>query len=293
MKIIRADVLGYCFGVRRAVEKAKTARKDFADSRVYTWGPLIHNPTALAMLEREGIGALPENSPASSIPGDSVVVIRAHGIPPEEREKLSAFRAVDASCPHVLANQRQAAELSRGGFFVIIAGDGKHGETLAVAGCAERRAIVENRAQAERFAKEYAKSGCLKPALLAQTTISRAEFDAIAAALKPTFPDIVIRDTICPETLERQNALDRLCRRVDGVLVIGGKHSANTARLFSLARTLCQTPRVRVGTCALIENETEIPAEFFSLDTVGLTAGASTPDEVIAAVEQRLTERAL
>ena len=320
--VIRANALGYCFGVRRAVQKARAARASFPDSPVWTCGPLIHNPQALAALQKEGIEALDADR---AVAHNAIVIIRAHGISPNERGGLQkkAAHVIDASCPHVLANQKQAARFSREGFTVVIAGDKKHAETLAVAGCAERSVIIENSHEAQEFIESCGgkspptsktafgglallpllrvlrplknpRTSLLKPdqkiALIAQTTISREEFSAIADALKAAFPHIVVRGTICPATLERQNALLDLCARVDGVLVIGGKNSANTTRLFARAQELCARADFRAARAALIEDHTRIPQEFFALDTVGLITGASTPDEVIDAVECALTQ---
>jgi 4-hydroxy-3-methylbut-2-enyl diphosphate reductase len=289
---------------------------------VRTYGPLIHNPQALASLRQEGIEAL---DAGFSIAHNGIVIIRAHGIAPNEREALQkqAARVIDASCPHVLANQKQAARFSREGYVVVIAGDKKHAETLAVAGCAERGIIIESPREAQEFIELYSRgkspptrqplSGLALPpllrglhplknpraplfmpdqkiALIAQTTISREEFTAIADALKAAFPRIVVRRTICPATLERQNALLDLCARADGVLVIGGKNSANTKRLFARAEELCAKMDFRARRAALIEDQSRIPQEFFFLDTVGLITGASTPDEVIDAVECALSQ---
>jgi 4-hydroxy-3-methylbut-2-enyl diphosphate reductase len=296
MIILRAEALGFCFGVRRAVEKAKRARADFPEARVYTWGPLIHNPAALSRLDQEGIAVFPEDAPASSFPRDAVAVIRAHGIPPAARNELreTVSRVIDASCPRVLANQRMAERFSAEGCFVIIAGDKNHAETKAVAACAEHCAIIENREEAENWAREHQSSGwesCPRLALLAQTTISRAEFAAIADTLKTAFPDIDTRDTICPATSERQEALEKLSQLVDGVLVAGSAQSANTRRLFSRAQTLCRSRQTRATMCALVETASDIPREFFTLDAVGITAGASAPDEIIDAVEDALRKR--
>jgi 4-hydroxy-3-methylbut-2-enyl diphosphate reductase len=119
-----------------------------------------------------------------------------------------------------------------------------------------------------------------KAALIAQTTINRSEYDAIADILRPAIAELHIYDTLCPAAIERQKALEELCSRVDGVLVIGGKNSANTRRLLSTAQKRCLY-------AALIETPDEIPEQFFSLARIGITAGASTPDEIIGAVEAR------
>jgi (E)-4-hydroxy-3-methyl-but-2-enyl pyrophosphate reductase len=144
---------------------------------------------------------------------------------------------------------------------------------------------VECAEDARRFAESWqARRSGGKTALLAQTTISRGEYDTIAACLSARIPGLLVADTICPATLERQRALIELCREADGVLVVGGKDSANTRRLLALAAE-------RVSLAALIESPDEIPPRFFALKRVGIAAGASTPDALIDAVEQALRVR--
>jgi 4-hydroxy-3-methylbut-2-enyl diphosphate reductase len=201
-------------------------------------------------------------------------------VPPEIRVKLeqSGVRILDATCPRVVASQKKAAEFSAAGRTVIVAGDKAHGEVAGIAGFAANCIIVENPEDAE----ELVRGKCCpqKAALIAQTTLNRSEFDAIAAVLQPVIADLQIYDTLCPAAIERQKALEDLCARVDGVLVIGGKNSANTRRLLLTATKLCRY-------AALIEAPDEIPGRFFSLEKVGIAAGASTPDEIIDEVEGR------
>jgi 4-hydroxy-3-methylbut-2-enyl diphosphate reductase len=280
--VIRARVLGYCFGVRRAMDMALRAGQEFPGQKIYTYGPLIHNPQALGFLKERGISALDAEFPAVI---GAVVIIRAHGIPPAARQALeqSGARLLDATCPRVIKSQKLAARFSAVGHTVIIAGDREHGEVAGIAGFAPGCIILENPEDARRLARGGSPSACPgKAALIAQTTISRGEYDAIAEALRPAIPDLRLCDTICPAALERQQALEELCRQAEGVLVIGGRNSANTRRLFAAAWRLCRR-------AALIETPDEIPEGFFALGRVGITAGASTPDEVIDGVEQRLT----
>lgn len=289
-KIIRADILGFCMGVRRAVEMANRAIEDYPEHKIWTLGPLIHNERALSSLAAQGVSVLEAANMADLSAGD-VVVIRAHGVSPEV---LSALRhkgcvVIDATCPRVMLSQKRAASFASNGFTVIIVGDRNHGEVAGIEGCAvdattgiRRCLVVETRADAESLVRA-ARDGTDvslpdKVVLVCQTTISRAEYDDVADVLRAAIPDLQVLDTICPATMERQNALRELEGRVDGVLIIGGKNSANTQRLLMAAK--------KIFPCAaLIENATEIPREFFSLSCVGLSAGASTPDEVIDEVE--------
>ena len=292
--VVRAKVLGYCMGVRRAMEGAQKAATNNPSGRVWTLGPLIHNKTALDMLASEGVQILKDDDFAK-IGGDDVVVIRAHGVTPAVKADVTARSkaVVDATCPRVMLSQKRVADFAAKGYTVIIAGDKNHGEVTGIAGCAQAAAtgtsscvLLGNKQDALEYV-EHIKAGQEplpeKAMLLCQTTISRSEYDAIQAVLTPVLAGLEVFDTICPATTERQDALADLQGKVDGVLIIGGKHSANTQRLLTSAQRYFDKAE-------LIETADEIPPDFFELQRVGLSAGASTPDEVIDEVERRLQQ---
>ena len=285
MVIKKAEILGYCMGVRRAVETAELACRENPDKKIFTLGPLIHNNSALEVLAEKGVNVLKED--ASDLAADaenSVVIVRAHGVPPLVMQNLKSrgVTVIDATCPRVLSSQKRAADYARRGYTVFLAGDKNHGEVVGISGYARASGaeciVIEHKEDAAAVKHVPGKS-----VLLSQTTISRSEYDAIAAVLKAKNDALVVLNTICPATDERQNALIELCKNVDGILVIGGKHSANTKRLLRTAQDLC-------AHAALIETAEEIPQEFFALERIGLTAGASTPDFVIDSVETALLE---
>jgi (E)-4-hydroxy-3-methyl-but-2-enyl pyrophosphate reductase (IPP and DMAPP forming) len=282
-------------GVRRAVELAQRESAK-ADSRVFTLGPLIHNPQAVAQLEAEGIHALAEDELDGRVAGASVV-IRAHGVPPQLRERLVRLGAsiVDATCPRVLASQRKAARFAEAGYAVVIAGDRGHGEVTGIAGYAigpdgaSAAVVVGGPEEAQtaqlppgtkRRAQGGESGGEPKVALIAQTTIKREEYEAIREALQRRFPRLEAVDSICPCTDERLAALAELAARVEAVVVVGGRNSANTARLYASAAAL--------RPAWLVETAEELPPEIFGFAAVGLTAGASTPDSLIDSVEAAL-----
>ncbi len=279
VRIIRADIMGYCMGVRRAVEAAEQALLDNPRRPVYTYGPLIHNPSALERLSAAGVVVV--GTGGTPLPSDfagASVVVRAHGIPPLERDELARRHAqiIDATCPRVLSSQKRARSYFEKGYTVILAGDKDHGEITGIAGYAPGCIVLENARDAEQLGIWPAKA-----VLMSQTTIKQSEYDAIADVLALKIPELTVLNTICPATQERQKALEALSGQVDGIIVVGGKNSANTRRLFN---TACE-----LTTHAWhIETPDEIPAEAFTLARIGITAGASTPDEVIDAVEQAL-----
>ena len=293
MDILRAKVLGYCMGVRRAMETAEECLSKYNDKKVFTFGPLIHNKEALLPLEKKGLGIIEEKDIESiDEKNPPVVIIRAHGISPFILEKLRKKNCliVDATCPLVVANQKKAASYAKEGYQVILAGDKNHGEVVGIAGFAEYEKtgscfLVENEADAIRLVanlSENQRNG--KLIFLCQTTFSSKEFDKIATVLQNAKPDTVILKTICNATNQRQEALLDLCKQVDGVIVVGGKNSANTQRLYLSAKANCEN-------ACHIENASEIPELFFNLEKIGITAGASTPDEVIEDVEKALENK--
>jgi 4-hydroxy-3-methylbut-2-enyl diphosphate reductase len=231
-----------------------------------------------------------------------VVIIRAHGVPPELRESFEARGAeiVDATCPRVIASQRKAEDYAKRGYQVVIAGDRDHGEVTGLSGYAQKGARGSPRpnriaVSIVASAAEAAAAELSPPlALIAQTTIKDAEYQAIQKVLADrlgvpvsladsagTRAGLVVVDSICPATGERLAALERLAGEVDAIVVVGGRNSANTARLFSTAAAFGKP-------AWLIETAAELPAEAFGYARVGVTAGASSPDEVVDEVEAAL-----
>jgi 4-hydroxy-3-methylbut-2-enyl diphosphate reductase len=287
IKIIRAQVLGFCMGVRRAVELACGEAKH-STGRVYTLGPLIHNPQVLDDLQRRGITILNEHSIPEDL-CDVSVIIRAHGVNPQIEAELRGRGAavIDATCLRVKASQLKAAALAEAGYRLFLAGEEHHAEIIGIRGYAKSApfcAIVGNAAEAEKTAAAlYREAPDAKTALIGQTTISAEEYRAIGEAIAAFFPRLEIAETICPATRERQDSLRELADKTDAIIVAGGKDSANTRRLLSIAETAGKV-------CTIVETPEDIPRDFFGYKTVGLAAGASTPDSVIDAVERALTQ---
>jgi len=300
MTVIRADVLGFCMGVRRAVDltTAEVKRAEKNGSSVYTLGQLIHNQRVLGELRVLGVraaGELPENGENSS------VIIRAHGISPviEKKIRQSNYHVVDATCPNVKSNQLKARELIRAGYSLFIAGDANHAEITGILGYAQdadaqdadaQMSFCETAGSAEEAGKAaeklYSKNNNAKTAIIAQTTICEEEFYSIRDAVKKYFPLLETVNTICAATKDRQNALRGLLNQADAVIIAGGKESANTLRLLAIANDSGKP-------CALCESAADIPAQYFcSFEKIGLCAGASTPGAVIDEIEQALQNSA-
>ena len=281
MEIVRASVLGFCFGVRRAVELAEKALAENKDKTVYSLGPLIHNENALRALSDKGLITVDEQQ-VGEIPSESVVIIRAHGVAPSVTDALEAKKCtiIDATCPRVKASQKMVERYSNQNDYVVLTGDRNHGEVIGIAGYAgENFSQIQDYTEAESF--DIKDSENKNVILLSQTTYSPKEFEKIESLFRSKFKNLAVMNTICPATSERQEALLELCKKVDGVIVIGGKNSANTKRLYQTAAANCkQAIHVQIAA--------EIPSDFYKLNTIGITAGASTPDSIIDEVESFL-----
>jgi 4-hydroxy-3-methylbut-2-enyl diphosphate reductase len=270
VKVELAKVAGFCMGVRRAVDialtTARTGRKP-----VYTYGPLIHNPSAIALLEAQGVGILRE------IPekGEGTVIIRAHGVPPEDKESLKAagFDVVDATCSRVVKVQMLARHYARKGYTCVLVGDRGHPEVVGIMGHAGGRGIlVSDEEEVDGL------SGLDQYIIVAQTTQDRERFNRWCQRILARNPGGRVFDTICNSTGKRQAEARRLSSVVDAVVVVGGSESANTRRL---AEIVAEVGRIAMA----VETEGDLDRERLArFNRVGVTAGASTPNWVINGV---------
>lgn len=275
MEILRAEVLGFCFGVRRAIEQAEEALR--GSKMVNTLGPLVHNPQETGRLAAAGIRAVTQ---PDEIQGDTVV-IRAHGARPETFAHLrqSDLRIVDATCPFVNKSQRIAQEFTGQGYTLVIVGHPDHPEVQGILGYVDNPAYVITRP--EDVAHLPAE---IKPGVIAQTTVNEQTFLHVIAAIAARFPDYRVQNTVCSATRERQEAARRLATRVQAVYVVGGRDSSNANRLAEICSLAC-------AKTFLIEIADEIdPRDLADVERVGVTAGASTPDWLIGQVIERLQQ---
>ena len=297
-KVIRADVLGFCMGVKRAVRLAEEQAD--GPQTIYALGELIHNRRILESLERRGVRTIPDGASLPENLQNASVVVRAHGISPEARQELirRGAKLADATCPKVKASQVKTRKLAESGHFVFLAGEESHAEIVGIVGHAELGAaglgggrsacvVVGNAEDAMRKAAALVDKGQTptKTALVAQSTISEAEYTAIAEVLRSFFPDIQVVDTICGATTERQASLRKLLEQVQAAVIVGSRESANARRLLAVAETSGK-PSV------LAETAADIPPEFLDFAVIGITAGASTPESLIVEIEEFLLGRA-
>ncbi len=265
-----SDCAGFCWGVERALEMSLEAAEG-APAPVNTLGPLIHNPGVIADLRNRGVGVI--SDPAEVCAG--TVILRSHGVPRETKEKLASadLSIVDATCPFVTAAQEKAARLKNEGYLVIILGEKEHPEVLGLRSYAGDDSLV-----VESPADLPAKLPSRRIGVVVQTTQSQERLSELVAHLAPLARELLVHNTICNATEQRQAAAIAMASRVDAVIVVGGRDSGNTRRLAELCAA--QQPRTYH-----IESAAEIDVSWLrGVQTVGVTAGASTPPEQIEAV---------
>jgi 4-hydroxy-3-methylbut-2-enyl diphosphate reductase len=268
---------GFCFGVRRAVESVVRCLEE--DSRVYTLGPIIHNPQVVAMLEGRGVRMA--NSVAEVDGG--TVVIRSHGAPPGVYEecRLRGIRLVDATCPRVKRIQEKVYSCRQKGQPVILIGERDHPEVLGVNGWCGGEAFVVNSLEDVR-ALPPMDSACVA----AQTTLPQARWDELMPAIREVVPNCEEFPSICQATRERQRDAAELARRSDCMIVIGGKNSTNTRRLYELCRRYCPATW-QIETAEQLNWD-----RICRYERIGIASGASTPDWIIKEVYRTMSDMA-
>lgn len=282
MKIVRARKAGFCMGVALALRKLDKSVAVMPHGQVATLGAIIHNPQVLE--QYAGLGVKRLNDPEEAKPG-MAVLIRAHGIPKEDEARLraSGIAVVDATCPRVKKAQLAIAGATAHGEELLLHGDTQHPEVRGLVSYAAGPCrVFATREELESFLPT-ARSGKGSFVLAAQTTQDRPLFEALRKKLYAAMDKrLVVLDTICDATRQRQEQTLRLAAQVDAMVVVGGRESGNTRRLADIARG-------RGVPTLLVETEADLDPGFFVHATVvGLTAGASTPKSLIDAVEQRL-----
>jgi 4-hydroxy-3-methylbut-2-enyl diphosphate reductase len=277
LDVIVSQVMGYCFGVMRAMSLIEEGLKE-RGRPIYTIGDVIHNPQAVEDLRSKGV--IPVSSMEELSEGDTLI-IRAHGVIPEviESARERGIRLIDTTCPFVQKSQKYVREIAEEGRKAIIIGDGKHPEVRAIAGQAgPDPIIVSTPVEAELI------EGIDRAGVVIQTTFSHEKAIKIIEELERVIEDLEMYNTICKATVVRREATLALAGKVDMVLVVGGKGSSNTKRLFQM----CLDEGIAAR---FIETADDIdPGWFEDGETIGLTTGTSTPDWVIDDVLARLRD---
>ena len=280
MEVNVAKTAGFCFGVRRAVELVEEQIQK--GKKVYTYGPIIHNEEVVRELEEKGVSILyPEDEWETVEKG--TIVIRSHGITRAEQERMLSygFEIVDATCPFVKKIHRIVEEQSSSGRKIVIIGDETHPEVIGIRGWAPGDVFVVD--SAEKLEKLELPEG-EKLCIVAQTTFNYKKFQELVEIFEKKRYDIIVLNTICNATEERQSEAARLAAMSEAMIVIGGKQSSNTKKLYEIARNAC-------GNTYYIQKLDDLDlSQFKSFRCVGITAGASTPNTIIKEVQKIMSE---
>lgn len=278
MEIIIGKTAGFCYGVKRAVEGSL---KETSDKQIYCLGELVHNKQVMNEIEKQGIKLIED---INEVPNNSKVIIRAHGVVKEiyEIAKEKNIELVDYTCPNVLKIHEVASKYKKENYYIFVIGNKTHPETIGtISYCGNNYSCIETVDDINDSIERLKASKIKDLLLIVQTTFSEAKFKLIKEKIEETINgiNIVVKNTICAATSTRQKETENLSKEVDCMIIIGGKNSSNTKKLYELAEKNCQK-------AIAIETKEELnKEELLKYKKIGIMAGASTPkkniDEVV------------
>ena len=285
MEIIIGKTSGFCAGVLNAVTKTEK-ELDKENGKIFCLGELVHNRQVVEKLERKGLEILENIEEATK-----KTIIRAHGVPKNvyENAKKRGIELVDLTCPKVLQIHNIAKEYVQKGHYIILIGVENHPEVIGtISFCGENSYLVRDKEDIIDAVKKVNESQINKLLIIAQTTYSLKKFEEIVEELKKQFGDrfeIQIKNTICSATRLRQEETDKLSREVNAMIIVGGKNSSNTKKLYDIAKSNCENT-VTVETIKDIDIK-----ELKKYNKIGIMAGASTPNESVMEIVEHLKEQ--
>lgn len=276
-EIIRAEHSGFCFGVKQAIDKTEQQIQENGHRKIYTCGPLIHNQFVTDQLADQGVGIIYQ--PEEAQRGD-IVIVRSHGETKDffDRAKERGLEVVDATCPFVNKIHQLVYEAHGQGKRIMIIGDKDHPEVTGINGWCDHSAIIVNSEDEAETVEEETLF------LVCQTTIKKDLLDKVISALKRKNIDIEINNTICNATKDRQEACENLSKKVQAMVIVGGKNSSNTRKLYEISKKNCNNS-------FFVENNEDLPLkQLRKCNKIGVAAGASTPECVIKEVIANMSE---
>lgn len=279
MEIVVGKLSGFCFGVEKAVKKANEILEN---RQAICLGELVHNRQVIEKLEKKGLKTV-ENIEA--VPDNQNIIIRAHGIAKEvyEQAKKRNITVNDFTCPKVLAIHKIAERENKDSYIFLI-GDKKHPEIIGTASfCGENMDVIQEKEELDQAIENFKKSGINRLYVIAQTTFSMEKFEAYADFISNKLKeyDVTINNTICDSTRLRQEEVEKMSKTVEYMIIIGGKNSANTQKLYNIAIKNCSSIHIQTKDDLNIE-------EIKKYNKIGISAGASTPKESIEEVVEML-----
>ncbi len=274
MKTTLAKTAGFCFGVKRAVDMVYEEIEK--GGKVFTYGPIIHNDEVVGDLASKGVGVIHTIEELKTI-AEGTIIIRSHGVSREVFDiiKAQGLRIIDATCPYVIKIHKIVKEQSESGRHIIIIGNDKHPEVEGIKGwCVNNYTIIENAAEAENLDLSANEKICI----VSQTTFNYKNFQDLVEIISKKGYDIIVLNTICNATEERQTEASQLAKDSDAMIIIGSQHSSNTRKLYEISKLECENTYY-IQTLRDLDLE-----ELKSFRSVGITAGASTPNNIIKEV---------
>lgn len=274
MQIIIGKTAGFCFGVKNAVDN--TIEELNKGKEVYCLGELVHNKQVTEELISSGVIFINDIEEAKNM-----AIIRAHGVPAvvyEKAEKLQ-IELKDLTCPKVLAIHKLAIKYNKENYYIFLVGQKTHPETIGTASfCGEKSTIIEGGEDVEIAVEEFKKSSLEKAVILAQTTISLEKFNKIVEELKKYIENIEVKNTICASTKQRQEETEEISKKVECMIIVGGKHSSNSNKLYELAKKNCKN-------VFFVETKEDLDLEKIkNFKSLGIMAGASTPQKSVSEI---------
>lgn len=278
MNVILAESAGFCFGVQRAVDVVKKQISE-GQGPLYTYGPIIHNEEVVKDFEAHGVTVMEEDVDKAYTPG--TVIIRSHGVTKavEDGLKAKGHNVIDATCPFVKKIHRAVDEHSKNGEYIVIIGNPDHPEVRGIIGWinGEDYTVISG----EQCAKDFSVNSDRDICIVSQTTFNHNKFQELVEIIKQKGYHIIVLNTICDATNKRQVEAADIAGSVDAMLVIGSKNSSNTQKLYEICKTRCN------NTYYIQTADDFQPSDLSSIESVGITAGASTPNNIIEEVQKK------
>lgn len=283
MEIIVGKTAGFCYGVKNAVDKTKEEVQK--QKTTYCLGELVHNKQVTQKLEEQGLIIIDNIENAKEN-----VIIRSHGVPEKVYKKARELnlKVIDLTCPNVLKIHNIVKEYSSKGYYIFIIGQKDHAETIGtVSYCKGNSTVLEKEEDINKAIKDLKKSSLKKVLVVSQTTFSMEKFDRIIKNIEENIEENIelkVKNTICNATSIRQKETKEISKEVDLMIIIGGKHSSNTNKLYEIAKKECSN-------CILLETEEELNKNHVkNINRIGIMAGASTPNESIKNIVEKLNK---
>lgn len=285
MEIIRAKHMGFCFGVAGAINICYKVSQDEKNigKKIYILGMLVHNEYVVEKLKKEGFGIIEEKEllkDSYSLGKDDVVIIRAHGTSEDVYNKLKErnVEIYDATCVFVTHIRKTLIEMEEKGYNILFIGDKNHPEVKGIISFGKNVDVFDTIEELQMYDIRPDKKYCL----LTQTTLNKKKLEKIKSYLENSFKNVKILDKVCGATQVRQEAVEELAKKVDILIVIGGKNSSNTKKLYDIS--------IKINSNTyLIQDEKDLQKDWFvGKEKIGITAGASTPEEIVNKIENEI-----